>query len=387
MTRYRASRVPVGILLAVAGGWSLEATPQFARQYAVDCSYCHVAPPRLNQRGEDFLARGYRFDPVQPMPSHQTVPVAVWNTFDLEYRRTPGFTKGFPSRVELISGGPIRSTRASYFIELRALSQQIGAGNRLLNRSGRFEDAFVTVPLGPVKALTATIGQFRALSQVDVSRRLSLSEPLAFSASIAGTRPPSSNARLTGLRAFSPSGRQPGIRVTYQRAGTAHAADGWYSALTLPLTGELTIPFTDAASFEFEARPKGVFGESYYRSGLTAFGGHVFVGNDRSLANLVVNSDVTDRWAVLAALGFDRLRGTTEGRYSVGAEYVFTRSLISGARVDHRTGQNRRPAVLLYVNGHLPFGPDAFRQAVRLQFEQTLQRNNVRSALALSHIF
>ena len=387
MTGPSSTRILLGSVLFAAGGWSLEATPQFSRQYAVDCSYCHVAPPRLNQRGEDFLARGYRLDPLKPMPSHRTVPLAVWNTFDLEYRRTPGFTKGYPSRVELISGGPVGTTPASYFIELRALSQQIGAGNRLLNRSGRFEDAFINVPMKPLKSLTATIGQFRALGQIDVSRRLSLSEPLAFSAGIADPRPPSSSARLTALRAFSPSGRQPGVRLTYQRPGSQHAADGWYSALTLPLTGELTIPFTDAASFEFEVRPKGVFGESYYRSGLTAFGGHVFVGNDRSLANLVVNSDLTDRWAVLGAVGFDRLRGTTASRYSVGAEYIFTRRLLSGARFDHRTGQNRRPAVLVYLNGHVPFGPEQFRQAVRLQFEQTLQRDNLRSALALSHVF
>lgn len=313
--------------------------------------------------------------------------MAVWNTFDVEYRRNPGFTKGYPSRVEVISGGPIGGTRASYFVELRALSQQIGGGNRLLNRSGRFEDAFVSIPVKPLRGINVTLGQFRALNQVDVSRRLSLSEPLAFSASIPDTRPPASSARLTGLRAFSPSGRQPAVRLAYQRAGSRNAADGWYSAFTIPLTGELTIPFTDAASFEFEARPKGVFGESYYRAGMTAFGGHAFVGDDRSLANLVVSSDLAERWALLGAAGFDRFRGTMSGRFTVGAEYVVTRRVIGGARVDHRTGPNRHPAVLLYLNGHLPFGPESFRQAVRLQFEQTLQRDNVRSALALSHIF
>lgn len=374
-------------VLAFALQRPLQATPQFARQYRVDCSYCHVAPPRLNQRGEDFLARGYRFDPLDPMPSHRTLPVAVWNTFDVEYRRSPGLTKAYPSRVEVISGGPIGTTRASYFIELRALSQQIGGGNRLLNRSGRFEDAFVNVAVNPAGSLSVTVGQFRALNQVDVSRRLSLSEPLAFSASISGTRPAGSSARLTALRAFSPSGRQPAVRLAYQRAGSRNAADGWYSAFTIPLTGELTIPLTDAASFEFEARPKGVFGESYYRTGMTAVGGHAFIGDDRSVAHLVASSDFAERWALLAAAGFDRLRGTTSGRFTAGAEYVVARRVIGGARIDHRTGPNRRPAVLLYVNGDLPFGPEAFRQAVRLQFEQTLQRNNFRSALALSHVF
>ena len=113
------------------------------------------------------------------VPSHRTIPLAIWNTVDLEYRRAQRLTKGYPGRIELVSAGPLGGTRASYFVELRALSQSIGARNRLLNRSGRFEDLFVTVPVNASSSLTMTVGQFRALNQVDVSRRLSLSEPLA----------------------------------------------------------------------------------------------------------------------------------------------------------------------------------------------------------------
>jgi hypothetical protein len=48
----------VGIVCAVAASASIaEATPQFARTYRVDCSYCHTAPPRLNERGLRFVAR------------------------------------------------------------------------------------------------------------------------------------------------------------------------------------------------------------------------------------------------------------------------------------------------------------------------------------------
>ena len=372
--------------LAIFSPSAVEATPQFARMYRVDCSSCHSAPPKLNQRGEDFLARGYRFDDMPPLPSHQTVPLAVWNTGDIEYRRAQNLTKAYPGRVEIVSGGILAGTRAWYFIEWRPLSLHIGARNRLLNRSGRFEDAVVSVPLGRGNSLGLAVGQFRALSQVDVSRRLSLSEPLAFSAGIPDPRAPT-RPRLTALRAFSPSARQPGLRLLYQRAAGTRAADGWYSALTLPLTGELTIPFTDAASFELEARPKGVFGESYLRKGLTSLGGHVFVGDRRSLGNFVVTSDVTRRWSVLGAVGFDRSRDVARARFSVGGEYVVHPLVIVGGRVDHRTGQNRDPAVFVYANGHLPFGPDWFRQALRVQFEQTLQSGNLRSAMALSHIF
>jgi hypothetical protein len=251
------------ILPAVA-----ESTPQFARKYRVDCSSCHSAPPRLNERGLRFVAAGYRFETNEPSP---TVPLAVWNTADVEWRHSGDLVKGFPSRIELISAGPIGSNGGTYFAEWRALSQSVAANGRLLNRSGRFEDLFLRMPVTSRNPLSLTVGQFRTLTQVDVSLRLGLSEPLVFSSSVPGRR--TADARLTGLRAFSASGRQPAIRAEYQLTRAQSTADGWVLAATLPLTGELTIPFTDAASFEFEARPKGVFLESYRRSGLRSVGG------------------------------------------------------------------------------------------------------------------
>ncbi|MBM3820181.1 MAG: hypothetical protein FJW14_14350, partial [Acidimicrobiia bacterium] len=122
-----------------------EGTPQFARAYRVDCSYCHSLPPRLNERGLNFLAAGYRL----PEPRSSTFPVAVWNTVDLEARYSADLVKGFPSRVELISAGPLGGSRAAYFAEWRALSQGIGGNRRLLDRSGRFEDLFVRTPVTP----------------------------------------------------------------------------------------------------------------------------------------------------------------------------------------------------------------------------------------------
>lgn len=90
------------------------------------------------------------------------------------------------------------------------------------------------------------------------------------------------------------------------------------------------------------------------------------------------------------AHGRDRrvsLRGRDEHRFSFGAEATVTRRLVGGARVDHQTGQGRDPAVLLYANGDLPFGPATFRQALRLQVEQRIQPANHATAFALSHIF
>ena len=372
-----------GCVLALCAVPSLSwATPQMARQYGVDCSHCHVAPPRLNARGLTFLSAGYRADELGLVSSRSTIPLAIWNTFDVERRHSAELTKGFPSRVELISFGS--KGRLSYFAEWRALSQSVGGNRRLLDRSGRFEDLFVRIPLDNGNRFAMTAGQFRGLTQVDVSLRLSLSEPLAFSSSLpAVVRSP--RARLTSLRAFSPSGRQPGIRVEYQRTRPG-AADGWYSSVTLPVTGELTVPLTDAASFEIEARPKGVFAETYRRWGLNSLGGHVFLGDRRRLASAVVTHEL-GRFALLGTVGVFTSPGTTDTRFSFGGEYTVASAFIGGVRLDDRTAPGQRPALLLYGNAHAPFGPPAFRQALRLQVEQRVQRLNHVTSIALSHIF
>ena len=369
--------------VSALGPATLEATPQFARTYRVDCSYCHSAPPRLNERGLRFLALNYRFESDE---TSRTIPLAVWNTMDLEWRHSADLVKGFPSRVELISSGPVGRSRAAYFAEWRALSQGIGANGRLLNRSGRFEDLFVRVPVTRSGALSVTAGQFRTLTQVDVSLRLSLSEPLVFSSSVPGRR--GADARLTSLRAFSASGRQPAVRGEYQLTRGQSPADGWFAAATLPLTGELTIPFTRAASFEFEARPKGVFLEAYRRAGLTSVGGHAFVGDEgRRLVTAVVSHHVGNRLAVLAGVGAFHAAGLTDTRFSIGGETTISSRVVGGIRLDHRTGQGRDPAILIYGNGHLPFGPTAFRQAIRLQIEHRIQPSNHATGFALSHVF
>ena len=241
----RATAIAAGLL--AVGSVPSAATPQFARKFRVDCSHCHLSPPRLNARGLAFQAAGYRLDGLVPSSTF-TVPLAVWNTYDLEARHSADLVKAFPSRVELVSAGQIGGSRAVYFAEWRALSQSVGRDGRLFNRSGRFEDLVVRVPVTPSGKWWATAGQFRALTQVDVSLRLALSEPLLFSSSVAGPR--ATTSRLTGLRAFSASGRQPALRAEYQSTSATSSADGWYLAATLPLVGELTLPFSDGASFE-----------------------------------------------------------------------------------------------------------------------------------------
>ena len=360
-----------------------EATPQFARIYRVDCSSCHSAPPRLNARGLQFLANGYRFEADGRW---RAIPFAIWNTVDLEWRRTTDVAKGFPSRVEVISAGPVGRTRAAYFAEWRALSQSVGAGGRLLDRSGRFEDLFLRLPLGPGEAGSVTVGQFRTLTQVDVSQRLSVSEPLVLGSSVPGRA--ASYPRLTGLRAFSASGRQPGVRAEYQITTGRSRSDGWFAAATLPLTGEVTIPFTDASSFELEGHPKGVFLEGFRRAGLTSWGGHAFVGDARRrVVTALVTQQVSDRVVLAGGIGSFHAAGTRDTRFSMGGEATISSHVVGGIRVDHRTGPGRHPAVHFFGNVHLPFGPSGFRQAVRLQIEHRVQRANHGTTFALSHLF
>ena len=112
-----------------------------------------------------------------------------------------------------------------------------------------------------------------------------------------------------------------------------------FASATLPLTGELTIPFTDAASFEFEARPKGVFVEVFRRSGLTSVGGHAFVGDrDRRVITGVVTHDLGGRLALLAGVGSFHSLGVTDTRLSLGGEATLTSRLVTGIRLDHRSG-------------------------------------------------
>jgi hypothetical protein len=140
-------------------------------------------------------------------------------------------------------------------------------------------------------------------------------------------------------------------------------------------------------SFEFEARPKGVFLESYRRAGLTSLGAHAFVGDERRRLLTGVLTHHVGRLAFLAGVGAFHALGVTDTRFSLGGEATFSSHLVGGVRVDNRTGQGRDPAVLMYGNVHLPFGGSAFRQALRLQIEHRVQPANHATGFALSHVF
>lgn len=112
----------------------------------------------------------------------------------------------------------------------------------------------------------------------------------------------------------------------------------------------------------------GMFLEAFRRSGLTSVGGHAFIGDERRrLLSAVVTHVPGSRFALLAGVGAFHATGVTDTRFSIGGEATISSRVVGGIRVDHRTGLGRDPAVLLYGNGHVPFGPSSFRQALRVR--------------------
>src|SRR5687767_14796919 len=168
------------LLLALLAAEPTTSIPYFARRYGVTCNYCHVAPPKLNANGEAFVARGYDLPDRQ---ARATWPFAVWLSGRSEALPGVDPMRSYLNRIEVISGGRIVAPWLSYFVEWRPLSLETRANGSLRDRSGRFEDLFLTATGSRAEV---AVGQFRLINQVDVSRRIGLAEPLVLSTSLAG---------------------------------------------------------------------------------------------------------------------------------------------------------------------------------------------------------
>lgn len=378
--RLRLTTIVAGLL--TAAGWSgpAEAIPYFARKYDVRCAQCHTLPPSLNAFGLRFVAGGYRAPELRP--AMKTPPLAVWVTQRAEFDQSSRRSKGYPNRIEIISSDTA-APRLSYFLEWRALSYQTTATQRLLARHGRFEDVFLqfTLPRG----VSLAVGQFRMLAQWDVSRRLSLSEPVAFAAAVGGPR--ALDSRLSSLRGFSWSGRAPALRATIHMTRRDSPSDGWFHELVLPLSGELSAPLGEEAernaSFALEARPKGLVYETYFRRSLSSVGAGVFVGEQRWTANLTGVLQ-TGGHSLLASVGTARFRdGHHDFRLTVGDTWTYRNWLAAGLRLDHQSAARRHVALI----PHLNFSWPASQHSFLLTLEQRFQRNNHGMAVELSAVF
>lgn len=337
------------------------ATPEFARayrDYKLTCSSCHTQPPKLNAYGEEFVRNGYS---IPDKPRRETPPASAWVSAQLMNSDTqPGTYRTVPNRIELISAG--KSGDMAYFVEWRALSKELLGDGSYRDRSGRFEDLFVVFDL---ESAGLQIGQFRMLSQIDVSRRLFLSEPAAFSTSLAGEADP--DPRTASLRGFSLSGRAPAVRALFE-------GEGWAAAVTVPFPGEFSVPLTaeaqDTASFEFEGVPKGVFAEAYLRSGQDTLGIHAFSGNnDRTLVGIAAQRNIGDLWFE-GGVSRAELGSTHEWRYSVSADWIPREEAALGLRVDHRQVAGQTVSFTPYVSLFRPFGDHAGKLTLEAKFQE-----------------
>jgi hypothetical protein len=371
------------VLLSPAGAHGI---PAFARQYDVACSRCHVQPPKLNGYGEAFRRNGYRAEGM--VPARRTLPVSIWASGRSDAlhdeRDVRPAVAAYLNKLEAIAAGTAGVDWLAYFVEWRPVSLETTrrAGVvELRDRSGRFEDLLLTASRGPA---SLTIGQYRQVDQVDVSLRLGLSEPLVLSASLPGDAaglPTAADGTLTArsrrrqsLRAFSPSGRSPAVRLAWDRPVAGDAS--WTTSVALPFPGEFSIPLTEEArteaSNEFELRPKGIVVESFVRRGLTSVGGHVLYGDaDRFLANAVITGRHGDLfWTAIAGVQKASGNSGVRGRWSLEGEYLPHYLVGVGGRIEDRAGDGAQPAFVPWFRAHFPGSRHTFYVAVERRFQQ-----------------
>ncbi len=327
----RQSWILVGLLVWIGAlPTASRATPQFARQHQLRCTACHLLPPKLNADGLAFQASGYRLPARlqnQKTESEQqggfaTIPLAAWITGRFEDQGTGRVSDVFLPKVELISGGRV-SEEWFYFIEWRVVSLSLNSDGSLKDRGGRFEDLFFQRDLGERHLLK--LGQYRTLNQVDVSLRLSPSDPLLFKNALPTAT--HGDPRLNSLSRFSPSSRSPSLGYAFQSIKGQRASDGLFHYLTVPFTGEFSIPLSSeasqTASFELD-EPKGVFLETFYRRGQKSVGGHAFVADDAWLLTALGTYEWKNLF-VTAGLGVDDPGfGDTRQRSSLEVQYLVT---------------------------------------------------------------
>lgn len=362
------------LIVLILSVQTTQAVPYFARKYGMSCVTCHVQVPKLNEYGEAFIARNYRLPFDETRPTSATVPFAVWISSRYEKQTSKNVEEAFLPKVELISGGPIKDTALSYFVEWRIVSRSVAAPDVLKDRGGRFEDIFINLAIG---SHTFTFGQYRALRQVDVSRRLSASEPALLSTKLAGDE--TNNKRLQSLRAFSPSGRSPSISYQLHTVSGDAPADGFFHAITIPFGGEISLPLSPEAkqnaSFELEGKPKGVFLESFYRKGLNSMGVHAFIDDDRWLLQGIGIVKIADVY-ITGGIGADEVNNTNHTRLSLEGEYITAISdrihSAVGFRVEQVTNAGRDPAYTPYL---LLTGPNT-SYTFRLTARYRAQKDN-----------
>ncbi len=347
--------VLLGIVTLLAIATPAQATPQFARTHQVNCTACHVVPPMLTEDGLAFQASGYQLvrstdsnkDESRPRP----IPMSGWITARDEDQGSAGASDLFLPKVELISGGRI-GKQWSYFVEWRIVSLSLNPDGSLKDRGGRFEDLFFNWNVG---RHSARVGQYRTINQVDVSLRLSPSDPLLFKNGLRTGSDP--DPRLDSLNRFSPSSRSPSLGYSFQSITGKRASDGLFHFVTVPFVGEFSIPLSQeasqTASFELE-EAKGLYVETFYRRGQKSIGGHAFADGDGAwLLTALGTWDWRDLFLTAGVGVDDEDQRDRRQRGSVQAEYLFTRRKrirgAAGLRVEEVSDDGKRVAYVPYI--------------------------------------
>lgn len=345
----------LGIVTLLAIATPVRATPQFARTHQATCAECHVVPPMLNENGLAFQASGYEWERSTDSNKNEsrtrTIPMAVWISARQEDQGSSGASDLFLPKVELISGGRIGS-QWSYFVEWRIVSMSLNADGSLKDRGGRFEDLFFNWNKG---RHSARVGQYRTINQVDVSLRLSPSDPLLFKNGLRTGSDP--DPRLDSLNRFSPSSRSPSLGYSFQSITGKRASDGLFHFVTVPFVGEFSIPLSEeasqTASFEL-AEAKGVYVETFYRRGQKTLGGHAFIDGDGAwLLNALATMDWRNMLFTAGVGVDDEDSRERRNRGSVQAEYLFTRRKhirgAAGLRIEDVSDDGKRVTYVPYI--------------------------------------
>lgn len=376
-------------LTALAAPQAARATPQFARQHDLRCTACHVVPPKLNKAGLAFQASGYRSTggaEGAAQPDASTIPLAAWITGRFEDKGSGAVSDLLLPKVELISGGTI-GERWSYFAEWRVVSLSLNSDGSQRDRGGRFEDLFLE--WSSEGGHTVKVGQYRSLNQVDVSLRLSASEPLLFGNGLFTGGDP--DPRIASLSRFSPSSRSPSVGYSWRSLRGDGPADGLFHYVTVPFTGELSIPLSEEASenasFELTGPAKGVYLETFYRRGHRSVGAHAFYSDESWLLTALGTYDWKNVF-VTAGLGVDDQDiGDSRTRASLDAQYLFRarRDLraAAGLRIEDVTDDDRRATYVPYLAASLPNS----KHTLLLQLQYKVQEGSDSFVADLSLLF
>lgn len=334
---------------------SANALPQFSRMYQTSCNTCHTVVPRLNLTGMDFLARGYRPAPELKRKKHAVFPIGLWLSGRADDQISKHESATYFNKAEILLADSVGSN-FNYMVEWRVQDLDAQSNGSLRDRSGRFEDAWMSWQLS--SRLTFTMGQYRPLGQVEAGRKISISTPAIFDTSVAGG---GRTARLRAVDTFSPNTRSPGFTIGYQSIGGRMndlAMNGLFHQVTLPFVGELSLPLNQNArqyaSFELEPRIRGVVLETWYRHNYSSIGVHGFIDTNRYLANLVAQTNRGDLY-VTGGVGFAKSNGQ-QARMTSTLEMEYLPTLPDGRfrpgfglRIDNVSHNGTKPAFVPYL--------------------------------------